>query len=580
MPVARDSRAFGSSRGLSYSLRSTSHAQCFQPRLPRDIHGLEGTGRAPGRSIRLSRALTGMAIAIIAVITGITGLAYGATLTPQEQRGKSIYDTGKSPSGGEIKAYFGRDLVEIPGERATCTSCHGYDGTGRPESGVIPTNITWAFLTKNYGHIHPDGLEHGPFTDESLKEYMYTGFYPGGEKGDPSMPLYLMSDRDLDDLIAFLKKLGTLPDPGVTDERIRIGTVLPPEGPSGGIGEAIRKTVEAYFSDINERGGVYHRTLDLIVARVSDTMTKEQLKQSVRSRDLFAQVSTFTPGMDEEMPSVAQEESTPLVGPFTLFPLESITLNRYVFYLLSGLREQLTALVEYASGVVPAGTHHVAVIYPSRKDVAEIVDAAEEYCKSKGWELVTRVEFAPGSFGAETIVEQLRKEGTDIVISLGGEAETITFMKRSEDKGWTPVMLIPGVLMGKGIAEVPKGFKDRIYLAYPTLPEDRKEWAVAELSKLLNKHNVAMTHVSAQVSAYASAKVLVEGLRRAGRELGRERFLSALEGLFEFDTGLTPLITYNRNRRIGALGAYVVAVNPESAGKSEFIVPKGWIPAN
>ncbi len=53
----------------------------------------------------------------------------------------------------------------------------------------------------------------------------------------------------------------------------------------------------------------------------------------------------------------------------------------------------------------------------------------------------------------------------------------------------------------------------------------------------------------------------MEGLKRAGRELSRERLITALEGLYDHETGLTPPVSFGPNRRIGARGAYVVAVD-------------------
>jgi hypothetical protein len=66
----------------------------------------------------------------------------------------------------------------------------------------------------------------------------------------------------------------------------------------------------------------------------------------------------------------------------------------------------------------------------------------------------------------------------------------------------------------------------------------------------------------------------LEALRLVGRDLSREKLLSALESFYEFDTGLAPPITYTPNRRIGALGAYVVAVEIE---KKKFIPLGKWM---
>jgi len=46
------------------------------------------------------------------------------------------------------------------------------------------------------------------------------------------------------------------------------------------------------------------------------------------------------------------------------------------------------------------------------------------------------------------------------------------------------------------------------------------------------------------------------------------------EGLYEYDTGLMPKITFGPNRRIGALGAYVVTLDPE---KKLFPASLQWI---
>jgi hypothetical protein len=55
--------------------------------------------------------------------------------------------------------------------------------------------------------------------------------------------------------------------------------------------------------------------------------------------------------------------------------------------------------------------------------------------------------------------------------------------------------------------------------------------------------------------------LLVEGLRRAGRELSRVALVDALEALYGYETGVTPPLSYGPNRRIGARGAHVVAVD-------------------
>ena len=82
-----------------------------------------------------------------------------------------------------------------------------------------------------------------------------------------------------------------------------------------------------------------------------------------------------------------------------------------------------------------------------------------------------------------------------------------------------------------------------------------------QLNALRQRYRLDPRHLSAQLTAYGAAQVLVEGLKRAGKSLSRTKLISALEGLYAFEPGLTPPLTYGPNRRVGARGAYIVAVD-------------------
>jgi ABC-type branched-subunit amino acid transport system substrate-binding protein/cytochrome c553 len=492
----------------------------------------------------------------------------GGVLNPSEERGKQIYFTGLSPSGEEIIAHFGEKKQELPGEAATCGSCHGYDGTGRPESGLIPTNITWKYLIKSYGHIHASGVEHGPFSEESIKKYLKSGVYPGGARGDPSMPLYSMSDRDLDDLIGYIKLVGELPDPGLSDRVVKVGTFIPTGGPLAGIGGAIRGILSAYFSEVSSGGGINGRKIELVVHEVTGDRQSAvaRVKAWLAEQQTFVLVSSFTPDLELDIQSVTSAEGLPLVGPFTLYPTEKFTLNRYVFYLFSGLAVQARALIHYASRRLELVTPRVAVLYPEKKSLDQVIAAVVQDCKSKGWQAVLKKPFSLTAFDATQSARQLQEAGVDLVIFLGVEGQLRSFLEVAASKGWLPYVLAPGVLSGRLVVDAPRYFEKRLYLAYPTLPRDRKGWAVKELSALMKAHNLQPTHGQAVISTYSAAKILVEAMRLSGRDLDRKKVTAALEKFYQFDTGLTPPITYTPNRRIGAKGAYILGFDPNMRG--------------
>jgi hypothetical protein len=99
---------------------------------------------------------------------------------------------------------------------------------------------------------------------------------------------------------------------------------------------------------------------------------------------------------------------------------------------------------------------------------------------------------------------------------------------------------------------------------------------MAEFRALHEKYKFTPRHTAAQVSAFAVAKTFVEALTRAGKDVSREKLVTTLEGLYDYDTGTTPRITFGPNRRVGAAGAHVVSID---LVEKEFATASGWIKA-
>ncbi|HEY5645956.1 MAG TPA: ABC transporter substrate-binding protein [Pseudomonadales bacterium] len=531
-------------------------------------------GRA--RRSLVTRLLGGLTL--LALLFPLTVAA--SELTPEQQRGKEIYFGGSSPSGDPITAYFGKEGLELPGRAATCGSCHGHDGKGRPESGVMPSNITWSQLSKSYGHLHPDGLDHPPFDERSLRDFIRTGIYPGGQKGDPSMPSYKISDRDFDDLLAYMKLLGTILDPGLSEAAIRIGTLVPSNGPLGEIGRALQDVLQAYFDDVNAAGGIYGRRLELVVHDIP--LVEEEaaagLSAWLAEQVPFALVSPFTPRMDVEVQSLIASRNIPVIGPFSLYSVRSFSLNRSVFHLYSGLAEQFEALLQFADKQLQLLSPRIAVLHPDEKGLADVLAAIEQAAKKRGWPAVRREPYSAAAFDAASSVETLRDAGIDVVICLGVEPELRSFLAAAAQQGWRPWILAAGALSGGTLSDVPLGFEQRLYLSYPTLPQDREPWALREFALLVAGSEAARSHTQAAISAYSSAVVLVEALRRAGRDLGRRELTAELERFYQFETGLTPPITFTANRRIGAKGAYILDPASLEQGRLTELAP--WVDLN
>ncbi|MDH3797585.1 MAG: ABC transporter substrate-binding protein [Desulfobacterales bacterium] len=486
-------------------------------------------------------------------------------LTPQELRGKEIYFKGISPGGGKIKAYIGKDRIALPGSAATCGSCHGSDGRGRPEAGRIPSDVTWDHLMKPYGHSHPLGRDHPAFTEASLKRSILNGKDPAGNQLESSMPTYAMSVEDINDLIAYLKRLQTDFDPGLEEKSIRIGTLLPAGGKTAAIGQGMVEVMAAYFEEINSRGGIYSRKLELIAAPY-DTDGPSALAEATRLMDnenIFAVAGAVIAGADREMAELAEDKKVPLIGPFTFFSADPDALNEFTFYLYSGLNEQIRALVNFAVADLKLDNPRIAVLGRGDAHQKELQTAIAEQSASHGWTSLTGYSFAADRLDAAAAVRALKEKGVDCLFYLSFRGLK-SLLEAAEAIDWRPHVFLPGALVQKEILGLPAGFQNKIYLAYPTLPSDQTPDGTAEFQALLQRHQISARHLTSQITAFVAAEILVEGLKRTGKDLSREKFMRSLEKLYDFQTGLTPRISYGPNRRIGALGSHIVTVDLEN----------------
>ncbi len=500
-------------------------------------------------------------------------------LSPQESRGKQIYLLGTSKSGKAILAYVGEPALELPGSTMPCANCHGTNGQGKPEGGIDPSNITWETLTKPYGVTHTSGRKHPAYTPRALELAITRGLDPAGNKLLPVMPRYQMSKEDLDDLLVYLKRLGTDVDPGISEEKIVIGTVVPASGALAEMGEAVKQVVTAYFAEVNLQGGVYNRRLELKSASVgaSAADTRGNVERLIKDEKLFAMVGNFIAGAEKDLVPLFEQLETPVVGPMTLDPQPGNPVNRRVFYLLSGNAGQARALVSFFAKKPEAKDGGIAVVYQKSDLNSGVLAAIKVQSEKESLKAPQVYEYATGAFSAAESVKAIRANAPAAVFFTGGMPELLAFMKEAETVNWFPQILLQGSSVGTGVFEAPVGFEGKVFFTSPTSPADQTADGLREFRALAEKYKLPSKHLAAQVTALSSARVLVEALKRAGKDVSRETLIQALEGFYDYATGLTPAISYGPNRRVGAMGAYVVTVDLK---EKKFVPVGGFVRVN
>jgi mono/diheme cytochrome c family protein len=154
---------------------------------------------------------------VVVVIIAIAGIAawqglFGMNFTMHNSRlpkifqnnGERIYFTATTASGLAISSRGGR--MGMMAGMGGCVNCHGAKRQGSrltPRFWIKAPALTPQALFQE--HDDDGHGDHEGYSEESLRRAITQGIDAGGKPLDPIMPRWSMSEKDLDDLVIFLK---------------------------------------------------------------------------------------------------------------------------------------------------------------------------------------------------------------------------------------------------------------------------------------------------------------------------------------------------------------------------------------
>jgi hypothetical protein len=443
-------------------------------------------------------------------------------LSRQEDEGRALFLTGQIATPPPF-ALVGAGDVRILATAVPCASCHGHDGRGRAERGIVPPNITWSALSD-------EGSEHQrpPYSETSVIRAITMGISAGGNRLDPIMPRFQLTLADAAALLAYLKRLGTLPQPGLDDHALILGTVL--SGPDAAIGSVL----STYFSKINREGGLFGRQLELHTEQLAEGETPGRgIARLITSDAIFAVLAPNITGEERGVVAAADADGMPVIGPLT--PSAQVApRSRYVFYLNGGIEAEARALTSFA--ITMPGTPSIVDDGTPPSHAVAVTAAATLSAAGNTPRLRRPDDFAP----------------------IASPGPLLWFVNRAPDQrdlGTQVALLVPGALAAEALSN---GAPAQTWIALAAgQPETAQDGAPQHGERDGLTANDGQSHRR----ALAAAKILVEALRRTGRDVTRERLVNALETLQDYRTGLIPPVSYSATRRIGSDGALIVPLS-------------------
>jgi branched-chain amino acid transport system substrate-binding protein len=326
--------------------------------------------------------------------------------------------------------------------------------------------------------------------------------------------------------------------PGVTGNEILIGSCSALEGPSHFLGTETVTGAKAYFDSINDAGGVDGRKLKLISYDDSyDPSKTEACFNHLLEQKVFA-LAFFvgTPTAVKYVP-MAESNKIPLVGLFTgaqtLYePMRHWVVNVRASY-FDETREQIDGL--WAS----LGYKKVGVIYPEDAFGAAVLEGVKTALKAHGAAPIAAASYQRQTAQVGGAIDTVKAANPDAVVVVGPANTVSPILKQSHAKGWKPMFLTVSFVGTDDLITEAGPDAEGVVITQVVPPYYLTDYkTVALYRRALSKYYPSAQPNFVSLEGFVDAMVLVEGLKKAGRDLTREGLIRGIESIHDQDLGL------------------------------------------
>lgn len=341
---------------------------------------------------------------------------------------------------------------------------------------------------------------------------------------------------------SFSKKTPVTPASG---EVIKIGQMSGLTGIGSDIGVEERNGALLAVEEINARGGIAGRAIDL----VSEDSPPFDLKQGVSvSRKLIsvnnvlAIVGPQWDGQSEVVASVSGQEKVPVISPNASADIETKIDSPYFFTTWPKNEVGIRELLKFAK---ERGWKKVAIVQPANFSFwAYTASLLEKNAPEFGIEIVAKemgTDFSVVDY--RTLIAKAKLKNPDAFFGTYADVECV-FMKQSRDLGLAiPLLSTESAGTPKALADCPDLLKDRLY--FSTLAQGNGYDKFAEAyEKRFDQKPLSPSAVTAYNAILVLSDV-IENLIKSGKEVTRENIKVGLDSI-KFENGVSmPVIEFD-----------------------------------
>ncbi|WP_233575895.1 ABC transporter substrate-binding protein [Noviherbaspirillum saxi] len=335
---------------------------------------------------------------------------------------------------------------------------------------------------------------------------------------------------------------------GVTSDQVLLGTSRPMSGPITSIANEVFTGVGVYLDHINMQGGVNDRKIVLL--ELDDAYDPGRavanVKRLIEKDKVFALFGVAGAAANMAIMPLLADAGIPSIAPLSSSEALRKPFNRYVFHVMCGMADEVNKLAEH---MAVRGIDKVGVVYMNGAFGEEGLALAERALAANKIAITAKSSLEANGADTDEVSAYIAKSAPKAVLLLTAGRQTIDFVKtynrRSPGAQYFGTSTLGLHVIGKALGKDGAGMVATEIVPYPYSATSR---VVMEYQKLMRQRGLKYSEES--MAGFLYAKFLVEGLRRTGRDLTRERYMHTLEtmGRIDFD-GYS--VNYSKNDHSG-----------------------------
>src|SRR5579859_510298 len=349
--------------------------------------------------------------------------------------------------------------------------------------------------------------------------------------------------------------------PGVTDNSVLIGSCSALDGPARVLGNDTVMGATTYLHSVNDDGGVFGRKVQLQAfddsydPEKAPACFKRMIKEGVFALGFFV----GTPTAKVYVP-LAQEEKIPVVGLFTGAQMLYEPLKHYVINVRASYFDETREQVDKLWDV---NIRKIGVLYQDDAFGKAVLDGVKLALQKHSSKPAVLGTFARNTLDVDGGLKEVMAARPQAVVVVGPYAPVAAIVKKAHAEGWRPQFLTVSFVGTEEFIKEAGPDADGTIITQVVPPYDRTDYpTVALYRKNMAKYYPDTKPSFVSFEGFVDAMVLVEGLKRAGKDLTREKFIAAIESIHEMSIGMGPklLLDYSPTDHKGFDNVYPTVV--------------------